>query len=320
MQKKLKPTILRRNPQRLIKLLVYSRQMKNLFLFVFLSVFSVSTYPDYKSDQATSIVDVDGVSIAYTTAGEEESPSVLMIMGLMASHRVWPEEIVNGFVDAGYRVVLFDNRDTGDSDRLDRLGEPKLWWKFLVNSLGFEVNAPYTLLDMAEDGIAVLDVLEIQSAHIVGASMGGMIAQTIASEYPERTKSLVSIMSTTGAKHLPEMTNETEGNFRNFGDGNFGEIDVDQMRSYGFYPESMPRQLTAIFHAGDRSEQVKNINVKTLVQHGANDPLLPPDHGRHTAELIEGSKLVIYEGMGHNLPPEVLPTVISDMLDFFGET
>ena len=320
MQKKLKPTILRRNPQRLIKLLVYSRQMKNLFLFVFLSVFSVSTYPDYKSDQATSIVDVDGVSIAYTTAGEEESPSVLMIMGLMASHRVWPEEIVNGFVDAGYRVVLFDNRDTGDSDRLDRLGEPKLWWKFLVNSLGFEVNAPYTLLDMAEDGIAVLDVLEIQSAHIVGASMGGMIAQTIASEYPERTKSLVSIMSTTGAKHLPEMTNETEGNFRNFGDGNFGEINVEQMRSYGFYPESMPRQLTAIFHAGDRSEQVKNINVKTLVQHGANDPLLPPDHGRHTAELIEGSKLVIYEGMGHNLPPEVLPTIISDMLDFFGET
>ena len=320
MQKKFKPTILRRNPQRLIKLLVYSRQMKNLFLFVFLLVFSISTYPDYKSDQATSIVDVDGVSIAYTTAGEEESPSVLMIMGLMASHRVWPEEIVNGFVDAGYRVVLFDNRDTGDSDRLDRLGEPKLWWKFLVNSLGFEVNAPYTLLDMAEDGIAVLDVLEIQSAHIVGASMGGMIAQTIASEYPERTKSLVSIMSTTGAKHLPEMTNETEGNFRNFGDGNFGEINVEQMRSYGFYPESMPRQLTAIFHAGDRSEQVKNINVKTLVQHGANDPLLPPDHGRHTAELIEGSKLVIYEGMGHNLPPEVLPTIISDMLDFFGET
>ena len=294
--------------------------MKNLFLFVFLLVFSISTYPDYKSDQATSIVDVDGVSIAYTTAGEEGSPSVLMIMGLMASHRVWPEEIVNGFVDAGYRVVLFDNRDTGDSDRLDRLGEPKLWWKFLVNSLGFEVNAPYTLLDMAEDGIAVLDVLEIQSAHIVGASMGGMIAQTIASEYPERTKSLVSIMSTTGAKHLPEMTNETEGNFRNFGDGNFGEINVEQMRSYGFYPESMPRQLTAIFHAGDRSEQVKNINVKTLVQHGANDPLLPPDHGRHTAVLIEGSILVIYEGMGHNLPPEVLPTIISDMLDFFGET
>jgi len=104
--------------------------MKNLFLFVFLSVFSVSTFSDYKSDQATTIVDVDGVSIAYTTAGEEESPSVLMIMGLMASHRVWPEEIVNEFVNAGYRVVLFDNRDTGDSDRLDRLGEPKLWWRF----------------------------------------------------------------------------------------------------------------------------------------------------------------------------------------------
>ena len=294
--------------------------MKSLFLFVFLSVFSVSTFSEYKSDQGTAIVDVNGVSIAYTTAGEEGSPSVLMVMGLMASHRVWPEEIVNEFVNAGYRVVLFDNRDTGDSDRLDRLGKPRLWWKFLVNSIGFGVNAPYTLLDMAEDGIGILDALEIQSAHIVGASMGGMIAQTIASEYPDRTKSLVSIMSTTGARHLPEMTNETEGNFRNFGEGNFGEIDVEQMHSYGFYPESMPRQLTAIFHAGDRSEQVKNINVKTLVQHGVNDPLLPPDHGRHTAELIEGSKLVIYEGMGHDLPPEVLPTIISDMLDFFGET
>ena len=89
------------------------------------------------------------------------------------------------------------------------------------------------------------------------------------------------------------MNNETEGNFRNFGEGNFEEIDVEQMHSYGFYPESMPRQLTAIFHAGDRSEQVKNINVKTLVQHGANDPLLPPDHGRHTAELIQLSLIHI---------------------------
>ena len=189
---------------------------------------------------------------------------------------------------------------------------------FWLTALVSEVNAPYTLLDMAEDGIAILDVLEIQSAHIVGASMGGMIAQTIASEYPERTKSLVSIMSTTGAKHLPEMTNETEGNFRNFGDGNFGEIDVDQMRSYGFYPESMPRQLTAIFHAGDRSEQVKNINVKTLVQHGANDPLTAGPWEAHSGTYRR--ILVIYEGMGHNLPPEVLPTIISDMLDFFRET
>ncbi|MFL2697675.1 MAG: alpha/beta fold hydrolase [Gammaproteobacteria bacterium] len=286
--------------------------MKKLLLIVFIWLGSLSLYSDYSIDQPTTSIDINGVSIAYTSAGEKDDPPVLMIMGLMASHKVWGEEIVNGLVDSGYRVILFDNRDTGESENLDRLGKPNLYWKFAMNYLGVNFSSPYTLNDMALDGLGVLDHLGIEKAHIVGASMGGMIAQTIASGYPERTKSLISIMSTTGAPHLSSMSERNEQNF-----SNVGEIDRERVHAYGFYPEAMPRQVTAIMKAGDRSNQVRSIKASTLVQHGINDTLLPPDHGEHTAELIQGSKLEIYENMGHNLPPEVLPLVIEDMVSFF---
>ena len=288
--------------------------MKKLLLVALFWLGSLNIYSDYTTNQPTDLININGVSIAYTTAGEEGNPSVLMIMGLMGSHKVWGEEIVNGLVDAGYRVILFDNRDTGESENLDRLGKPNLYWKFAMSYLGVDFSSPYTLNDMALDGIGVLDHLGIEKAHIVGASMGGMIAQTIAYEFPERTKSLVSIMSTTGAPHLSQMSESNEQNFNNA-----GGWDKDVAHSYGFYPEAMPRQMTAIMKAGDRSEQIRSIKVSALVQHGVNDTLLPPDHGEHTAELIKDSKLKIYENMGHNLPPEVLPLVIEDMVNFFKE-
>ena len=288
--------------------------MRKLLFISALWLGSLNIYSDYSINQPTDLININGVSIAYTTAGEEENPSVLMIMGLMGSHKVWGETIVNGLVDSGYRVILFDNRDTGESENLDRLGKPNLYWKFAMSYLGVDFSSPYTLTDMALDGIGVLDHLGIERAHIVGASMGGMIAQTIASKFPERTKSLVSIMSTTGAPHLSQMSESNERNFNNA-----GGWDKDVAHSYGFYPEAMPRQLTAIFKAGDRSEQVRSIKVPTLVQHGINDTLLPPDHGEHTAQLIRNSKLKIYKKMGHNLPPEVLPLVIEDMVSFFKE-
>ena len=168
--------------------------MKKIILF-FITLFSLSIYSEYAVDQETINFDSNGVSIAYTVAGEENATPVLMVMGLMASHRLWGEYLVNGLVDAGYKVILFDNRDTGDSENLDRLGKPNIYWKFALSYMGIGFSAPYTLEDMADDGIRVLDELNIDNAHIVGASMGGMIAQTIASSYPERTKSLVSIMS-----------------------------------------------------------------------------------------------------------------------------
>ena len=288
--------------------------MRKLLFISALWLGSLNIYSDYSINQPTDLININGVSIAYTTAGVEENPSVLMIMGLMGSHKVWGEKIVNGLVDSGYRVILFDNRDTGESENLDRLGKPNLYWKFAMSYLGVDFSSPYTLTDMALDGIGVLDHLGIERAHIVGASMGGMIAQTIASKFPERTKSLVSIMSTTGASHLSQMSESNEQNFNNA-----GGWDKDVAHSYGFYPEAMPRQLTAIFKAGDRSEQVRSIKVPTLVQHGINDTLLPPDHGEHTAQLIRNSKLKIYKKMGHNLPPEVLPLVIEDMATFFKE-
>jgi len=288
--------------------------MRKLLFIAALWLSSLNIYSDYSVDQPTDLININGVSIAYTTAGEEGNPSVLMIMGLMGSHKVWGEEIVNGLVNSGYRVILFDNRDTGESENLDRLGKPNLYWKFAMSYLGVDFSSPYTLTDMALDGIGVLDHLGIERAHVVGASMGGMIAQTIAFKFPERTKSLVSIMSTTGAPHLSQMSERNEQNFNNA-----GGWDKDVAHSYGFYPEAMPRQMTAIMKAGDRSEQVRSIKVSTLVQHGVNDTLLPPDHGEHTAELVSNSKLKIYENMGHNLPPEVLPFVIEDMVNFFEE-
>ena len=286
--------------------------MKRIYLAaIFLLVWSKS-FATYTIEQETTLVNLNGVSIAYTIAGNEEDPAVLMVMGLMASHKVWGEEIVNNLVESGYQVVLFDNRDTGRSEKLDRLGTPNIYWKFFLSSIGIGFSSPYTLLDMADDGVALLDHLEINEAHIVGASMGGMIAQIIAANYPDRTKSLVSIMSSTGAPHLSKMSERNEQTFRNIDD-----IDREGARSYGFFPEALPRQLTAIFKAGDRSEIVKRINVPTLVQHGENDTLLPVDHGEHTAQLIENSEYIVYENMGHNLPPEVLPIVIKDMIDHF---
>ena len=288
--------------------------MRKLLFIALLWLSSVNIYSDYSINQPTELININGVSIAYTTAGKEENPAVLMIMGLMASHKVWGEEIVNALVDSGYRVILFDNRDTGKSENLDRLGKPNLYWKFAMSYLGVDFSSPYTLSDMALDGIGLLDHLGIEKAHVVGASMGGMIAQSIAFEHPDRAKSLVSIMSTTGAPHLSQMSERNEQNFRGA-----GEWDKKAAHAYGFYPEAMPRQLTAIFKSGDRSEQVRSIKVPTLVQHGIDDTLLPPDHGEHTADLIRDSKLRIYENMGHNLPPEVVPLVIEDMVNFFKE-
>ena len=286
--------------------------MKKVLLVILLWISSFNLYPQYSVDQPMNLIEVNGVSIAYTTAGEEDNTPVLMIMGLMGSHKVWGEEIVNGLLEAGYRVILFDNRDTGESENLDRLGKPNLYWKFAMNYLGVDFSSPYSLSDMALDGLGVLDHLGIEKAHIVGASMGGMIAQTLAYEYPERVNSLVSIMSTTGAPHLSQMSQRNEQNFRNA-----GEMDRERVHAFGFYPEAMPRQMTAIMKAGDRSQQVSSINVSTLVQHGANDTLLPPDHGEHTAELIKGSEFKVYDNMGHNLPSSVLPTLLDDMIDFF---
>ena len=165
---------------------------------------------------------------------------------------------------------------------------------------------------MAGDAVAVLDTLEIEQAHVIGASMGGMIAQIIAYDHPERTKSLTSIMSTTGAPHLPPPGKAQRDGIDKMNKSS--EDEAARLEALGFFTSALPNQVTAIFNAGDRTERVQQISVPTLVLHGADDPLLPLAHGEFTAKNITGSTFKVYQDMAHNMPDEIIPIMVSDML------
>ena len=242
-----------------------------------------------------------------------DKPKAVVIMGLGGSNVAWGDALISGLTSGGYEILILDNRDTGASTRFDSWGQPLLWWQLLKYRLGFSVNAPYTLNDMAADITGLMQEIGYEEAHIVGASMGGMIAQIVAARYPERTRSLISIMSTTNAPHLPPPTKEAEVDLRNLATGDAQEERDRSIRERGFYPESMQRHLMAIFKTGDRSSEVASIKAPTLVLHGADDGLVPPQHGRHTASLIQDSRFLLIEGMAHNMPDEVIPLLVSEM-------
>ena len=242
-----------------------------------------------------------------------DKPKAVVIMGLGGSNVAWGDALISGLTSGGYEILILDNRDTGASTRFDSWGQPLLWWQLLKYRLGFSVNAPYTLNDMAADITGLMQEIGYEEAHIVGASMGGMIAQIVAAQYPERTRSLISIMSTTNAPHLPPPTAEAEMDLRNLATGDAQEERDRSIRERGFYPESMQRHLMAIFKTGDRSSEVASIKAPTLVLHGADDGLVPPQHGRHTASLIQDSRFLLIEGMAHNMPDEVIPLLVSEM-------
>ena len=287
-------------------------------LLLFYMVTSVSARAEfsreYLDQQPLQVTPANEISMSYLSLGDPEQPAIVMIMGLGASHVVWGDTLVQGLEASGYRVVLLDNRDTGGSTRFDDWGQPTVWWQLLKRQMGFEVDAPYTLNDMAADTVAVMDVLDINNAHIVGASMGGMIAQVVAAQYPQRTRSLVSIMSTTGSPQLPPPSAEASESLLGVTtDDRAAAERREAMVARGFYPQSMGRQMMAVFKTGDRSDAVATITAPTLVIHGAEDILLPPQHGAHTAQLIGGSELVVYDSMGHNIPDEVLPKLLQKM-------
>jgi len=268
----------------------------------------------YIESFALQTAPVNGLEMAYRIVGEDpDKPKVVIIMGLGGSNVVWGDTLVKGLVEGGYELLMFDNRDVGGSTRFDSWGQPTLWLQLIKQKLGLPVNAPYTLDDMAADTVALMDHLGYRDAHIIGTSMGGMIAQVVAAQYPQRTRSLVSIMSSTGARHLPSPTRRAESNLRELAVGDAAAQRDAMMRARGFYPESMPRQLMAIFKSGDRSKDVASIEASTLVLHGIDDTLVPPPHGVHTAELIQGSEFVLLEEMGHNMPENVLPELIARM-------
>lgn len=271
------------------------------------------TYLDSYPLKMASVGELD---IAYRIVEPgPDKPKVVVIMGLGGSNVAWGDALISGLANGGYEILLLDNRDTGDSTRFDEWGQPVLWWEFLKYQLGFSVNAPYTLDDMGADIAGLMDAVGYDEAHIIGASMGGMIAQIVAAQYPEKTRSLVSIMSTTNAPHLPPPTDEAENRLRNLATGE-AEADREQaIRDRGFYPESMQRHLMAIFKTGDRSDEVATIAAPTLVLHGADDGLVPPEHGRHTASLIPDSRFLLVEGMAHDMPEDIIPLLVDEMTD-----
>jgi pimeloyl-ACP methyl ester carboxylesterase len=282
------------------------------------------------------IVKVNGVELAYDTFGNKSDAPLLLVMGLGAQMIRWDEEFCKMLASQGFWVIRFDNRDVGNSTKFGDAGVPNILALMQVAQQGEAVRAPYTLSDMAGDAVGLLDVLEIEKAHIVGASMGGMIVQTMTIEHPERVRTMTSIMSTTGEvsvstpkpEALAVITSvppsdraeciEDAVNKQQILRGPKYPLDEEFMRQYAarafdrcYYPEGTTRQLAAVLASGSRKEALKSVNVPTLVIHGDADPLVPVEGGKDTAASIPGAKLLIIEGMGHDIPVEVAPQIIA---------
>lgn len=281
-------------------------------VFVGLIALCLPVLADYVPGGPMSKVSNDGVEIAYRVVGSEQAEPILIVMGLSASHRVWNPEIIQGLVDGGYRVLLIDNRDVGESSRIAGRGNLWLAWQLFKYRIGLRVQSPYPLSAMAADAVAVLDALDIPRAHVIGASMGGMIGQIVAYDYPQRTQTLVSIMSSTWAKHLPPPGREQQEGISAMNES--AEDEAARLEALGFYTSALPNQVTAILNAGDRTQRVSQIAAPTLVLHGAQDKLLSVEHGEHTAQTIPNARFKVYENMGHNLPDDIVADLVSDML------
>ena len=271
-----------------------------------------------------------GIEIEYETFGDEDDPTLLLVSGYTSQLLGWDRGLVDRLVDQGLRVVRYDNRDVGLSSKLD--GQKVQPGKVLSASLeGTDIpEVPYTLSDMAADGIGLLDHLDVERAHVAGVSMGGMIVQTMAIEHPTRIASLISIMSSVGDQRVGKPTKEARDALLapppHDRDANIAAsvnaqawaskryLDLDALRERAaqqydrcFYPEGSTRQLAAIYASGDRSDRLRELDVPTLVIHGRDDTLITPEGGERTAELVPGSRLVMVSDMGHDLPAPLWP-------------
>jgi pimeloyl-ACP methyl ester carboxylesterase len=281
----------------------------------------------------------NGLTLEYECIGNPAAPPVLLVMGLGAQMIFWDDGFCEGLAARGRYVIRFDNRDCGLSTKLDSLGVPDLAALLPALLAGQPVKAPYLLADMADDTAALLEALGIEAAHVVGASMGGMIAQTLSLRHPHRVLTLTSIMSSTGRPGLPGPTPDAlrvlltpppadrEGNIarglevaRVIGSPGF-PLDTEGVRtraarSYDrcFAPQGMARQMAAIAASGSRADALRALRLPTLVVHGDADPLVPLACGRDTAECIPGAELLVVKGMGHDVPRETWPIVIDGIL------
>jgi pimeloyl-ACP methyl ester carboxylesterase len=289
--------------------------------------------------QPPQIARANGINICYDIFGDAGAEPMLLIMGLGGQMVLWDDDFCRQLAARGFRVIRFDNRDIGKSSHLSggkRLTPLELL-KFRF--LKIPVQAPYTLRDMAEDTVGLMDALAIRSAHVVGMSMGGMIAQEIAISFPARLRSLTSIMSTTGNPRIQPPTREASAvlmapppttrdeyiarfaqTWKVLRVGSFPEDEaLDRSRAErnferGLNPAGVGRQLRAILASGSRKERLHTVKAPTLVIHGSVDPLVHPMGGKDTAASIPGAKLVMIEGMGHALPIPMWPQLI-DAID-----
>jgi pimeloyl-ACP methyl ester carboxylesterase len=276
----------------------------------------------------------NGIELCYQEMGDPDGEPLILVMGLATQMIAWDEEFCGMLAKRGFRVVRFDNRDIGRSSRIRGAGAPNT----LDMLVGRRGSAPYLLRDMAADTVGLMDHLGIESAHVVGASMGGMIAQTIAIEHPERTRSLVSIMSTTGSRRVGHPSYRTFGlllgdrprereamieravkTFKVIGSPGypFEEERVRDLaaRSYdrGHSAAGIARQLHAITASGDRTPGLRKLQTPTVVIHGKNDVLVNPSGGRATAKAIPSARLKMIDGMGHDMPRALWPTFVEEI-------
>ena len=286
--------------------------------------------------QAHIPANIGTITLEYETLGTATDPAVLLIMGFGAQLINWSDQFCQILVDQGFYVIRFDNRDCGLSTKLDGVVvDPNAVVGAALT--GQELPAvPYTLSDMAQDAIELLNHLGLESAHILGASMGGMIAQTLVIEHPERARSLISLFSVTGEMEYGAPTAEaaevllgpppTDRQAYIEASPKYGvwqskryfdEVAVkrEAARAFdrSFYPEGSSRQLAAIYASGSRAEQLQKLQTPTLVIHGTDDTLLPPDGGKRTAELVPGSTFLLVADMGHDLPEPLLPLITGAM-------
>ena len=265
--------------------------------------------------------------------GPASAEPLLLIMGLGMQLTVWPEPLVQLLLARGFRVIRMDNRDAGLSQGFDHLGVPNLAWAAMRYTLHMKVQAPYSLADMAGDALGVLDALGLQRAHVCGASLGGMVAQHLAARQPQRVASLALMMSTPGARHLPQPTLRVRAALlarpasaapadvvahlqrvlRVIGSPDFApDADVQLRRlqdmvARAWRPEGTARQLAAVLADGDRTALLANITAPTCVIHGRSDPQVPVAAGIALAARIKGAVIDLVPGMGHDLPVALLP-------------
>ncbi len=288
----------------------------------------------------------DGVSIAYDTFGRPGDPPVLLVIGLGAQLIAWHEDFCAVLAGRGRYVIRYDNRDCGLSTRFD--DRPVDVGQFIAAVSSGDIPAaramvPYSLGDMADDGLGLLTALGIEKAHVVGSSMGGMIAQTMAIEHPDRVLTLTSMMSSTGEREYGRSTPaaqqalfapppaDREGYISasekqlTWSSKRYADVDAIRdlaARSYdrAYYPAGVGRQLGAMTLAGSRAHALRTLTVPTLVIHGLDDTLIDPSGGRRTAELVPGARLLLVPDMGHDRPRELWETIIDAIEGGFGDS